>query len=49
MGEMAGFTDKFDSFTVTELNELLEDDTKLYSIVQEMDEVRLISVPICLF
>ncbi|CAB1318770.1 unnamed protein product [Coregonus sp. 'balchen'] len=39
MGEMAEFTDKFSSFTMTQLNELLEDDEKLNSIVKEMDEM----------
>lgn len=36
---MAEFTDKFSSFTMTQLNELLEDDEKLNSIVKEMNEV----------
>ncbi|XP_021457742.1 vacuolar protein sorting-associated protein 37B [Oncorhynchus mykiss] len=36
---MAEFTDKFSSFTMTQLNELLEDDEKLNSIVKEMNEM----------
>ncbi|XP_045063932.1 vacuolar protein sorting-associated protein 37B-like [Coregonus clupeaformis] len=40
MGEMAELTDKFNSFTMTQLNELLEDDEKLNDIVKEMDEMR---------
>jgi hypothetical protein len=39
MGEMAELPDKFSSFTMTQLNELLEDDEKLNDIVKEMDEV----------
>ncbi|XP_062340452.1 vacuolar protein sorting-associated protein 37B-like [Osmerus eperlanus] len=39
MGEMAEFNDKFRSFSMTQLNELLEDDEKLNSIVKEMDEM----------
>ncbi|KAJ7988375.1 hypothetical protein DPEC_G00322900 [Dallia pectoralis] len=37
---MAEFTDKFSSFSMTQLNEMLEDDEKLNSIVKEMDEMR---------
>ncbi|XP_034152677.1 VPS37B subunit of ESCRT-I b isoform X1 [Esox lucius] len=37
---MAEFTEKFSSFTMTQLNEMLEDDEKLNSIVKEMDEMR---------
>ncbi|XP_071219612.1 vacuolar protein sorting-associated protein 37B-like [Salvelinus alpinus] len=40
MGAMAELTDKFSSFTMTQLNELLEDDEKLNDIVKEMDEMR---------
>uniref|UniRef100_A0A4W5MGX3 VPS37B subunit of ESCRT-I b n=1 Tax=Hucho hucho TaxID=62062 RepID=A0A4W5MGX3_9TELE len=36
---MAEFTDKFSSFTMNQLNELLEDDEKLHSIVKEMNEM----------
>ncbi|KAM9518329.1 vacuolar protein sorting-associated protein 37B-like [Salvelinus alpinus] len=36
---MAEFMDKFSSFTMTQLNELLEDDEKLNSIVKEMNEM----------
>ena len=39
MGEMAEFNEKFSSFSMTQLNELLEDDEKLNSIVKEMNEV----------
>lgn len=37
--EMSGFGNKFSSYSMTQLNELLEDDDKLNSIVQEMEEV----------
>lgn len=36
---MAEFNEKCRSFSMTQLNELLEDDEKLNSIVKEMDEV----------
>ncbi|XP_063066059.1 VPS37B subunit of ESCRT-I b [Engraulis encrasicolus] len=39
MGEINAFTDKFSSYTMTQLNELLEDDDKLNKIVTEMDEM----------
>ncbi|XP_036385798.1 VPS37B subunit of ESCRT-I b [Megalops cyprinoides] len=37
---MSGFTNKLSSYSMTQLNELLEDDEKLNKIVEEMDEVR---------
>ncbi|XP_072515764.1 VPS37B subunit of ESCRT-I b [Salminus brasiliensis] len=40
MGEKFEFTSKFSSYSVTQLNELLEDDEKLNSIVKEMDEMQ---------
>ncbi|KAM6987062.1 VPS37B subunit of ESCRT-I b [Aplochiton taeniatus] len=40
MEEMAVFNDKLSSFTMAQLNELLEDDEKLNSIIKEMDEMR---------
>ncbi|KAJ8286155.1 hypothetical protein GJAV_G00035150 [Gymnothorax javanicus] len=36
---MSGFGNKFSSYSMTQLNELLEDDEKLNNIVQEMEEV----------
>ncbi|KAJ8379294.1 hypothetical protein SKAU_G00000720 [Synaphobranchus kaupii] len=36
---MSGFGNKFSSYSMTQLNELLEDDEKLNKIVQEMEEV----------
>ncbi|XP_035291596.1 VPS37B subunit of ESCRT-I a [Anguilla anguilla] len=36
---MSGIGNKFSSYSLTQLNELLEDDEKLNSIVQEMEEV----------
>ncbi|XP_061117341.1 VPS37B subunit of ESCRT-I a [Conger conger] len=36
---MSGFGNKFSSYSMTELNELLENDEKLNTIVQEMEEV----------
>ena len=36
---MSNFSDKFSAYTMTQLNELLEDDDKLNKIVQEMEEV----------
>ncbi|KAG7480820.1 hypothetical protein MATL_G00060270 [Megalops atlanticus] len=36
---MSGFGNKFSSYSLTQLNELLEDDEKLNKIVQEMDEM----------
>lgn len=36
---MSAFNEKFNEFTTTQLNELLEDDDKLNSIIKEMDEV----------
>ncbi|TSM28083.1 Vacuolar protein sorting-associated protein 37B [Bagarius yarrelli] len=40
MGEMFGLTSKFSSYSLTQLNELLEDDDKLIQIVKEMDEMQ---------
>uniref|UniRef100_A0A8C7CN92 VPS37B subunit of ESCRT-I n=1 Tax=Oncorhynchus kisutch TaxID=8019 RepID=A0A8C7CN92_ONCKI len=37
---MSGFGNKFSSYSMTQLNELLEDDDKLNSIVQEMEEMQ---------
>uniref|UniRef100_A0A4W5PCM5 VPS37B subunit of ESCRT-I n=1 Tax=Hucho hucho TaxID=62062 RepID=A0A4W5PCM5_9TELE len=37
---MSGFGNKFSSYSMTQLNELLEDDDKLNSIVQEMEEMK---------
>ena len=47
---MTTFTPKLSAYTMTQLNELLEDDEKLSNIVQEMDEVRALCVcaPVCL-
>lgn len=39
MGEIFGLTSKFSSYSMKQLNELLEDDDKLNEIVKEMDEV----------
>ncbi|KAG5272397.1 hypothetical protein AALO_G00165080 [Alosa alosa] len=39
MGEIATFTEIFRSYTMSQLNELLEDDEKLNKIVTEMDEM----------
>ena len=36
---MSSFSDKFSAYTMTQLNEILEDDEKLTQMVQEMDEV----------
>lgn len=36
---MSGFSDKFDGYTMNQLNEILEDDEKLTKMVQEMDEM----------
>lgn len=36
---MSSFADKFSAYTMTQLNEILEDDEKLTQMVQEMDEV----------
>lgn len=46
MGEIFGFTSKFSSYSMTKLNELLEDDDKLNEIVKEMDEVSACFQPI---
>lgn len=40
MGETFRLTEKFSSYSMTGLNELLEDDDKLSEIVREMDEVK---------
>lgn len=37
---MSSFSNKFDGYTMTQLNEILEDDSKLTKMVNEMDEVR---------
>uniref|UniRef100_A0A8D3CZV8 VPS37 C-terminal domain-containing protein n=1 Tax=Scophthalmus maximus TaxID=52904 RepID=A0A8D3CZV8_SCOMX len=37
---MSSFSGKFGAYTMTQLNEMLEDDDKLTTMVQEMDEVR---------
>lgn len=37
---MSSFSNKFSAYTMTQLNEILEDDEKLTKMVQEMDEVR---------
>lgn len=37
--KMSSFSDKFSAYTMTELNEILEDDEKLTQMVQAMDEV----------
>ncbi|KAI1900941.1 hypothetical protein AGOR_G00055010 [Albula goreensis] len=37
---MSGFGNKFSSYSMTQLNELLEDDEKLNKIVEEMEEVQ---------
>lgn len=36
---MSSFYNKFSGYTMTQLNEILEDDEKLTKMVQEMDEV----------
>lgn len=46
MGERAAFTDKFSSYTMLQLNELLENDEKLIKIVTEMDEVSYLHLKI---
>ncbi|XP_060765422.1 VPS37B subunit of ESCRT-I b [Neoarius graeffei] len=40
MGEIFELTSKFSSYSMTQLNELLEDDDKLNEIVKEMDEMQ---------
>ncbi|KAI4890415.1 hypothetical protein NFI96_010797 [Prochilodus magdalenae] len=40
MGEILEFSSKFSSYSVTQLNELLENDEKLNKIVNEMDEMQ---------
>ncbi|XP_026876583.2 VPS37B subunit of ESCRT-I b [Electrophorus electricus] len=40
MGDLFVITNKFSSYSVTQLNELLEDDEKLSTIVKEMDEMQ---------
>lgn len=37
--KMSSFYNKFSGYTMTQLNEILEDDEKLTKMVQEMDEV----------
>ncbi|KAJ0019834.1 hypothetical protein NQD34_007403 [Periophthalmus magnuspinnatus] len=37
---MSSLSDKFSGYTMTQLNEILEDDEKLTKMVQEMDEMR---------
>lgn len=37
---MSAFSSKFGAYTMTQLNEFLEDDEKLTKMIQEMDEVR---------
>lgn len=37
--KMSSFSNKFSAYTMTQLNEFLEDDEKLLKMVQEMDEV----------
>lgn len=37
---MSSFTSKFSEYTMTQLNEILEDDEKLTKMVQEMDEMQ---------
>lgn len=37
--EMSGFWNKFSSYSIAQLNEMLEDDDKLNIIIQEMEEV----------
>lgn len=37
--KMSSFFNKFSAYTMTQLNEILEDDEKLTKMVQEMDEV----------
>lgn len=38
--DMAGFGNKLSSYTLTQLNELLEDDEKLIKFIDESEEVR---------
>ncbi|GAA6095418.1 VPS37B subunit of ESCRT-I b [Tachysurus ichikawai] len=40
MGDIFGLTSKFSSYSMTQLNELLEDDDKLNEIVKDMDEMQ---------
>ncbi|XP_069022339.1 VPS37B subunit of ESCRT-I a, partial [Embiotoca jacksoni] len=37
---MSSFSNKFNGYTMTQLNEILEDDDKLSKMVQEMDEMQ---------
>ncbi|XP_042276388.1 VPS37B subunit of ESCRT-I a [Thunnus maccoyii] len=37
---MSSFSNKFSAYTMTELNEVLEDDEKLTQMIQEMDEMQ---------
>lgn len=37
--KMSSFSNKFSEYTLTQLNEILEDDEKLTKMIQEMDEV----------
>lgn len=37
--KMSNFSNKFGAYTMTQLNEILEDDDKLTKMVHEMDEV----------
>lgn len=37
---MSSYSNMFSSYTMTQLNEILEDDEKLTKMIQEMDEVR---------
>lgn len=39
MGEIFGSTNRFASYSIAQLSELLEDDDKLNEIVKETDEV----------
>lgn len=39
--DMAGFVNKLSSYTLTQLNELLEDDEKLNKFIDDSDEVSL--------
>jgi len=41
--DMAGFENKLSSYTLTQLNELLEDDEKLNKFIDESEEVSLFS------
>lgn len=38
---MSAFTNKFSAYTMSQLNEILEDDEKLTKMVLEMEEVGL--------